>query len=638
MSRCRNPICRRVGASLLIKSHSEQAGKMERKKTSAFINTPLPSVKVRSTDHGAIYLSSGLSLPTVSTSLPHLFDATAAKFPDRTFVRDKKTLNGQWRALSYAEAKRASDGMAQWLIDRDVGFGSCVAYLSGPSIEHAIAAIGIQKAGAAIAPISVAYSTLTTDYTKLRECITRSGARYAIVEETGQFEGVIEALSSTGIELIGVRSMKESRLISFSELVETVPTDKVSQRLSEVRPSTVARIMHTSGSTGSPKAVPQTHTNLTLTVAQNEAVGLANFGGEAPQILEAMPFSHIMAGNFNFNNIIRTGGTINIDDGKPTPQLFHHTVANLKEISPHYFITVPLGLEMLCDAMETDENLRDGFFCNLQFLGFGGAVLADSVKERLMVLARAARGDDVPILSFYGATEYLFGTLKYWKGGPTDVIGLPLPGAELKLKPTEFDGRYELWFKSASLMSESGYLGDSNASAGLFDNEGFYRTGDTVGFSDAAKPERGLVFKGRIAEDFKLSSGTFVLVKSLREDLLACLQGLICEVVFCGANENWIGVLLWAKDPSLAQSTAFVDQVSSKLYEFNEIQPGSSRRIGTAQIMTEPLSFDDGELTDKGSVSANTVRYRRSEHVRTLFEPSKNAERLDFLADTNTSS
>ncbi len=599
----------------------------------AFAKTPAPSVSVRTSENGVLYLQSGLELPKVAPSLPHLFDEKAVAYPERIFVRDRYSEDGSWRSITYGEAKRAADGMAQWLIDHGVGFGDSVAFLSKPSIEHAIAAIGIQRSGAAIAPISVAYSLLSSDFGKLKDCMTRAGARFAIVDDASAFQNAMAALSGLGIEFVAVSGKAAGiRTASFADLVGTQPTAAVAERMGQLRPETTARIMYTSGSTGSPKAVPQSQYNLTLTVAQNEAVGLADFGGEGPQILEAMPFSHIMAGNFNFNNVIGAAGTINIDAGKPTPQFFSQTIANLREVSPHYFITVPVGFEMLCDAMEADTALRDSFFKNIRFLGFGGAVLDDRTKDRLLDLSQAARGSEVPILSFYGATEYLFGTLKYWKGGPTDVIGLPLPGANLKLKPEPQGNRFELWIKSGGLMPRSGYLGAPEASAGLFDEEDFYNTGDAVRFSDPARPEDGLVFAGRIADDFKLASGTFVLVKSLREDLLKALSGLVSEVVLCGVNERWIGALLWPRDPADAGSRHLHDEVSARITAFNRSQTGSSRRIGAARIMSAPLSFDENEVTDKGNVSARTVRQRRAEDVRKLFAEEHLDDGLNFLA------
>ncbi|MEQ9661820.1 MAG: AMP-binding protein [Parasphingopyxis sp.] len=592
-----------------------------------FVETPAPSVQVEPSDGGTLLLRSGLDLAPVRQSLPHIFDEAADAHPQRAFVRDRQTPDGSWRDISYSEAQRAANGLAQWLIDHDVGFGDAVAYLSAPSIEHAIAAIGIQRCGAAIAPVSVAYSLLSADHGKLVNCVMRSKARYVIVDDLESYAGALAALSALHVEIIAVRGAeKDKKVTSFADVIATEPTEAVAERMAAITPDTIARIMYTSGSTGSPKATPQPQSNLTITVAQTEAIGLLDFDDEGPQILEAMPFSHIMAGNFNFNNTIRAAGTINIDQGKPTPELFEKTIANLKDVSPHYFITVPLGYAMLCDAMEADDALRDNFFRNLRYIGFGGAVLPDSVKDRLLSLSRAARGDEVPIFSFYGATEYLFGALKYWAGGSTEVIGLPLPGTELKLVP---DGeRYALWIRSPTVMPRSGYLGTPEASEGLFDEDGFFQTGDAVRFADEDDPAKGLVFAGRIADDFKLSSGTFVSVNALRQDLIAACEPALTEVVLCGLNENWVGALLWVKGDADRIETR--ETIENALVRFNAEQTGLSRRIGTALIMNELLSFDFGELTDKGNVAARVVRERRKADVQRLFADERDAAVIDL--------
>ena len=471
-----------------------------------FADPPAPNVELEHRPDGSIIARSALPIGPVAQSLAHIFDGTAERDPHAVFMR-QRSASGDWDGITYGEARRAANGLAQWLIDRGIGFGDCVSYLSEPSIQHGIAAVGVQRSGAAIAPVSVAYSLASSDHAQLYQCVATIGAKVVIVDDARRYAAALRALAPLGVIVIAASGTGEGLgIVAWADAIGTAPTGAVAARMSEIRPDHIARIIYSSGSTGSPKATPQPHANLTLTIAQNVALGLGDFDGDPPHILEAMPFSHIMAGNFNFNNVIFAGGTIWIDDGKPNAQLFDRTLTNLRDVAPAYFITVPLGYTMLCQALEADAGLNRHFFSRLKYLGFGGAVLSENVKDRLIALSIAARGDAVPIYSFYGATEYLFGTLKYWAGGSTDVIGLPLPRTDLKL--VKFGDRYELRVKGPTLMPRTGYIGAAQESESLFDDEGYFRTGDAVRFADEDDPRQGLVFAGRLSEDFKLDSGT----------------------------------------------------------------------------------------------------------------------------------
>jgi len=584
---------------------------------SRFIRTPPPFAQRIDAPDGSIRLTTRLPLGTVHPSLPHLFDAVAARASDQPFLRQRDAA-GAWRSITYGEAKQASDALGQWLIEQGIGIGDSVCYLSAPSIEHGIAAIGVQRSGAAIAPISVAYSLMSDNFDRLRSCVATIEAKVVIVDDAAIFAPALCALADLDPVFVAVRGKAEGiATIAWRDVLATRPDDRLAQRMAALTLRTTARIMYTSGSTGSPKATPQPHANLTVTVAQNEALGLLDFGGEAPQFLESMPFSHIMAGNFNFNNVIAAGGTMWIDDGKPTPALFARTIANLREVSPHFFISVPLAFAMLCDAMEADIGLRDAFFARLRFIGFGGALLPESVRARLLALSRAAcDGGEIPIFSYYGATEFMFGALRYWPEGPSDVIGLPPPTTEMKLLPLD-DDRLELRVRGRTMMQPSGYIGQPEASKRLFDAEGFYCTGDAVRFADPQDASRGLVFAGRLSEDFKLSSGTFVNATQLRQELLAHLGGLAQEVVLCGLNADYVSALIWLHPERVGVDIDTV--LAAAIDAFNQARWGSSRRIGAVRIMDRPLAFDHGERTDKGNVAARVVRERRSADIAAIY-------------------
>ncbi|MEO8296501.1 MAG: AMP-binding protein [Burkholderiales bacterium] len=598
------------------------------------VRTPAPSVEVTRRDDGSILLRSGIPLAPVRPSLPHLFDDAATAHPDRVFMRQRMAPGGAWREITYGQAARDSRAVAQWLLNQGAKPGDAVAVLSGNSLEHAVLSIGAQRVRVAVAPMSAGYSLMSTDHAKLKGCVARSGARFAFVDNVAPYAKALAALAPMGLRVIAVAGQAEGiETVPYAELVATEPTAAVEREMAAITHDTVARIMFTSGSTGTPKATPQTQANLTITVAQARSLGILDFGGEAPQHIEAMPFSHIMAGNFNLNNVIGAGGTIHLDDGKPIPALFAQTIANLREVSPHFYITVPLGYTMLCDAMEKDDALRDSFFKNLVYMGFGGAMLSDALVERLDALALKARGEKVPMYTFYGATEYLFGALRYWVTPRMDIIGLPLPDTDLKLVP---DGaHYELRVKGRTLLPRSGYLGDAQASEALFDEEGFFRTGDAVRFADPANPIEGIVFSSRVAEDFKLTSGTYVAVNALRLDLMAAGDPLLREAVICGLNRDGVGALLWLNDvgvravlgeavaaltnEQLASDERVVALLRDRIASFNAANPSGARAIRRAVLMAAPLTYDSGELTDKGTASQRVVRERRSADVEQLF-------------------
>jgi len=580
-----------------------------------FANPPAPSVTLDRRDDGSIILRSGLPLGPVPKSLAHVFDEQAERSPDAIFMRQRGP-NGEWQGIAYGAARRAADGLAQWLVDEGIGVGDVVSFLSEPSIVHGIAAIGVQRSGAAIAPVSVAYSLMSKDHAQLRQCVSVVGAKVVIVDDAARYAAALRALAPLGVTIVAASGTIDGLdIIPWSEVIATARRHDVTERMEAIRSDQIARIIYTSGSTGSPKATPQPHANLNITIAQNRALGLLEFGDDPPQILEAMPFSHIMAGNFNFNNTIAAGGTIWIDDGKPTPELFAKTLANLRDVAPSYFITVPLGYTMLCQALEADSDLSRQFFSRLKFLGFGGAVLAEDVRDRLTALSIAARGKAVPIFSFYGATEYLFGTLKYWTEGGTDVIGLPLPATDLKLVP--FDGRYEMRVKGPTMMPRSGYIGAPEASASLFDDEGYFHTGDAVRFADPDEPRAGLVFAGRLSEDFKLDSGTYVTVEALRLALLAACADHVSDAVICGLNRPYPSALLWLRDPGKGMASR--PAIEQTIAAFNTAQSGGARRIGAAIILDEPPSFETGEVTVKGNVAQRVVRERRAAEVERLY-------------------
>jgi feruloyl-CoA synthase len=341
------------------------------------------------------------------------------------------------------------------------------------------------------------------------------------------------------------------------------------------------------------------------------------------QSLEWMPWSHISAGNIGFNGALWGGGTVHLDEGKPIPGMFETTIKNLYEVSPIVFGSAPIAFGMLAEAMERDPALRASFFKNLRYMAYGGATLSNDVYERIQALAIAETGHRIPLTTMYGATETQGITVTHWITERVGLVGLPLPGITLKLVPN--GSKFEVRVKGPTVTS--GYHNDPAKTAAAFDEEGFYKLGDAARFVDDADPSQGLVFDGRVTEDFKLDSGTWVSVGTLRPDVVAACTPYVFDAVIAGQDKACIGALIWPSPAAVAALTAeggnpmekLAERLREKLADFNKTAGGSSRRIGRFIIMTEPPSIDAGEITDKGYVNQRATLERRHALIDALY-------------------
>jgi feruloyl-CoA synthase len=381
-----------------------------------------------------------------------------------------------------------------------------------------------------------------------------------------------------------------------------------------------------------PKGVLQTHRMMMAVVAGQEALRTEDADpDEVPQSLEWMPWNHISAGNIGFNGNLNAGGTVHLDNGKPVPGLFNETIRNLREVSPRVFGSAPVAFAMLADAMEKDAELRASFFRNLEYMGYGGATLSSDLYDRMQALAVAETGHRIPLTTMYGATETQGVTVVHWITERVGLIGLPLPGITLKLVPNST--KLEVRVKGPTVTP--GYLNDPKKTAEAFDEEGFYSLGDAARFLDPERPEEGLVFDGRVTEDFKLSSGTWVSTGTLRADVVAACSPILQDAVVCGLDKPHIALLAWpniaaAKAIAGLHDTATPDEVVShpkvveyvrdRLQRHNKAGGGSSTRIARIILMTEPPSIDGHEITDKGYVNQRATLERRAHLVARLYE------------------
>ncbi|AZS22779.1 MULTISPECIES: AMP-binding protein [unclassified Caulobacter] len=585
-----------------------------------------PEVSVERRPDGSIVITSNHAPGEGPRSIAHLIAAKAAEHPDRPYLKQREPNHGPWRGVTYGEALRAVEGIAQWLIDQKLGSHDSVMILSGNSIEHALTTLGAYTAGVPAAPISPAYSLISTDHAKLKHCFEKVAPRVVFAQSGAMFAGALATLKALDPSLAVITADGAGEgAIAFSEVAGTVPTAAVATARETVGPETVAKYLFTSGSTGLPKAVPQTHGMMAGVIAGQEGLRTDVPTDEVPQSLEWMPWSHISAGNIGFNAVIWGGGTLHIDEGKPLPGMFETTIKNLYEVSPIVFGSAPIAFSMLAEAMENDPALRRSFFKNLRYMGYGGATLSNDVYERIQALAVAETGHRIPLTTMYGATETQGITVTHWITERVGLVGLPLPGIQLKLAPS--GSKYEVRVKGPTVAA--GYHKDPERTAAAFDEEGFYKLGDAARFVDPEDPAKGLVFDGRVTEDFKLDSGTWVSVGVLRPDLVAACSPYIHDAVITGQDKAFIGAMLWPSPTGLAALVAdpgpgtplekLVAILKDRLAAFNAGAGGSSRRVARFTLLTEPPSIDAGEITDKGYVNQRCVLERRADRVEALY-------------------
>jgi feruloyl-CoA synthase len=457
----------------------------------------------------------------------------------------------------------------------------------------------------------VAYSLMSRDHERIRSLAERCSPGLVYADDAEQFGPALDALS--GI----VRSAPP-----FAELVSNTPGPAVERALDGVGPDTVAKLLFTSGSTGAPKGVINTHRML----SSNQQMLLQIWPfleHEPPVLVDWLPWSHTFGGNHNVNQVLVHGGTIHIDDGKPAPPLFGKTLAALRENPPTVYYNVPAGYALLTPELERDPEFAATFFSRLRFVFYAAAALPQALWDRL----RAVTPDHIPLTASWGTTETApAATSAHFTSARCGCIGVPIPGVALKLAPV--GDRLEMRVSGPNITP--GYFGDARATDAAFDPEGFYRTGDAGKLVDESDPNQGLMFDGRLAEDFKLSSGTFVRVGAVRGALVSACGGVLTDSVVAGHDEAFAGALAWVNKDEAARVCgdnleALRTHLAGCLAKLNE-GSGSARRIERLLLMDEPASMDAGEITDKGYVNQRAVLERRAELVARLYaeplEPS----------------
>jgi feruloyl-CoA synthase len=602
-----------------------------------------PDLEVRKLADGTVYIDSRHRLGPLHRSIAHLFEHRAKLHPERNFIAERTPLEtgktGDWRFITYGEAYARAQAIAQALLSRGMNAETPVMILSGNSIAHATIMLGAMFAGVPIAPVSVAYSLMSGDHSKLKHVFATAEPKLIFAEQGPLYARALDALPLDGVEVVTVQPIPGRATTPYEDLIRTNPSPDVARATEALHHGTTAKYLFTSGSTGMPKGVVQTHGMMCAVIAAQEALRTeAADPAEIPQSLEWMPWNHISAGNIGFNGQINAGGTIYLDAGKPLPGMFDETIRNLRDITPLAIGTAPIAFGWLCDAMERDEGLRDHVFARLRMAGYGGATLSQDIYERFQALAIAAVGERIPMTTMYGATETQGVTVVHWITERVGLIGLPLPGITLKLVPN--GSKLEVRVKGPTVTP--GYHRRPDLTEAAFDAEGFYSLGDAARFVDDNDPAQGLVFDGRVTEDFKLDSGTWVSAGTLRAQAVAAASPLVFDCIVCGQDKPFVGLLVWpvaaaaaqicgTSDPAeIVRHERFREVLREKFAAYNRTQSGSSTRVRRVIVMAEPPSVDGHEITDKGYINQRATMDRRRALVEKLFSASPGDEAIEI--------
>jgi feruloyl-CoA synthase len=503
--------------------------------------------------------------------------------------------------------------------------------------------LGAMKARVPVAPVSVAYSLMSGDHSKLRHVFETAKPKMIFAEQGPIYARALAALPLDGVDVVTAMPIPDRATTSFEDLIRVNVGPKVAASMEKIDHGTVAKYLFTSGSTGMPKGVLQTHGMMCAVVAATEALRTEKDDpNEIPQSLEWMPWNHISAGNIGFNGNLNAGGTVYLDAGKPLPGMFDETLRNLREITPLVFGSAPIAFGWLAEAMERDDKLRDHFFSKMRYVGYGGATLSQDIYERIQKLSIAATGMRIPLTTMYGATETQGVTVVHWLTERVGLIGLPLPGITLKLVPN--GAKLEVRVKGPTVTP--GYLKRPDLTKAAFDEEGFYSLGDAAKFIDENDPEKGLVFDGRVTEDFKLDSGTWVSVGTLRAQAIGAASALIQDCVVCGQDKSYVALLAWpnmaaAKEicadasrtspEEIIRSPKIKEFVRARIAEHNATCGGSSGRIKRVMLMLEPPSVDGHEITDKGYVNQRATLERRKHLVEMLYQAAPSPDVIEVV-------
>lgn len=582
----------------------------------AIVQTPMPD--------GGFVLSSQVPLGPCAERITDALVHWAETNPQRVFLAQRN--GAAWETISYGRMYEQARALGQYLLDIGGGPERPVVCISENSIEAACVLLGALYAGVPVAPLSVSYARVAQAHDKLRACLELLRPGLVYVQDELGCAAAVEQLLGPRVPVMGRQSGKACMGLTDACRTPAGGVDAVNRSL---KPDSVAKYLFTSGSTGTPKAVINTQGMLCANQKQLQLI-FPFVQQEPPVLVDWLPWNHTFGGNEVFFLVMSQGGRLYIDEGKPVGQSIEATLANLKSVSPTMHFNVPTGFEQIVARMETDGQLKASFFARLRMVFYAGAGMPQRLWTRLEEMALESTGRSIAVVTAWGATETApLATGVYFESHRSDNIGLPVPGCDIRFAPV--DGRFELRVRGPNVMP--GYLGRPELASTVFDELGFYRTGDAGSLADAADPAAGIIFEGRIAEDFKLQTGTWVAVGRLRGLLTGALMPLAADVVVAGSGQPYLSLLVFLNPQAarvcahapqatledLARHPRVLSAVQQAIDQHNALYPGASMAIRRFSLMAQAPSAQQGEITEKGSINQAAVLRNRAGIVQAMY-------------------